>query len=645
MSYEEYNSAYKLAQKDYRAHVQKGDYPYLPALDEILSFVQVEYEIGIGTCEIPLELIVGTKTRGRTNAFASNFMPLLDPQSEFASKWISLCTSLQEEGLRDSVKIYEFMNRFYALEGNKRVSVLKYLDAYSVPCNVIRVVPKRTNSKENEIYYEFMDFYEITKLNIVYFSEKGRFAKFLELTGTPEGQNWSSDDRLEFNSVYTRFRKAFDAKGGSKLPITVGDALLTYMTVFGYEEMKQKTVQEFKKNLTTIWDEFVVLTKEETIELSMEPSKEEASPARYKNLLNLILPDNMNKVRIALFYEQNHKTSKWAYSHELGRLYLENVFPGQVETKSYENVAAGVEDLETMEQAVKDGYTLLFTTTPVMIPASLKIAANHPEVKIMNCSVNISHPTLRTYYARMYEAKFLAGAIAGAMTTTNKIGYIADLPIYGTSANINAFAMGAKMVNPNAKIYLDWSTLKDRPVKITDDPEINFIMDGDLAVPNDTSRRFGLYYIKDGEPDNYAMTTWHWGKLYEKIVRVVLNGTWKEEEAATGSRAINYWWGLSAGVVDLICSQDLPKSTKRLVDLLRNNICSETLIPFSGELIAQDGTVMNEADKVLSPQEIITMNWLIDNVVGSIPPITDFTEKAQSVAKIQGLNKTLVPGT
>lgn len=643
MSYEEYSSAYKLAQKDYRAHVQKGDYPYLPALDEILSFVQVEYEIGIGTCEIPLELIVGTKTRGRTNAFASNFMPLLDPQSEFAGKWISLCTSLQEEGLRDSVKVYEFMNRFYALEGNKRVSVLKYLDAYSVPCSVIRVVPKRTNSKENEIYYEFMDFYEITQMNIVYFSEKGQFAKFLELTGTVKGEKWTSDDRLEFISVYTRFRKAFDAKGGSKLPITVGDALLTYMTVFGYEEMKQKTVQEFKKDLNTIWDEFVVLTKEETIELSMEPSKEESSPTLYKNLLNLILPDNMNKVKIALFYEQNHKVSKWAYSHELGRLYLENVFPGQVETKSYENVTAGVEDLETMEQAVKDGYTLLFTTSPVMIPASLKIAASHPEVKIMNCSVNISHPTLRTYYARMYEAKFLAGAIAGAMTTTNKIGYIADLPIYGTSANINAFAMGAKMVNPNAKIYLDWSTLNDRPVKILDDPEINFIMDGDLAVPNDTSRRFGLYHIKDGEPDNYAMTTWHWGKLYEKIVRVVLNGTWKEEEAATGSRAINYWWGLSAGVVDLIYSQDLPKSTKRLVDLLRNNICSETLIPFSGELIAQDGTVMNEADKVLSPREIITMNWLIDNVVGSIPPITEFTEKAQMVAKIQGLNKTLVP--
>ena len=643
MSYDEYNSALKLAQKDYRAHVQKGDYPYLPALDEILSFVNVEYELSIGTCEIPLELIVGTKTRGRTNAFASNFMPLLNAGSEFAGKWIRLCASLKEEGLRDSVKVYEFMNRFYVLEGNKRVSVLKYLDAYSVPCSVIRVVPKRTDAKENEIYFEFLDFYEITQMNTIYFSEKGRFAKFLELTGTPKGEKWTSEDRLEFNSVYTRFRKAFESKGGNKLPITVGDALLTYITVFGYQDMKQKTTQEFKKDLPKIWDEFVVLTKEESIELLMEPPKEEPSPALYKNLLNLIIPDSSNKVKSAFLYEKTHRTSGWTYSHELGRLYLEHVFPGRVETKGFENIVAGENDLEQMEQAIKDGYNLIFATSPVMMPASLKIAAKYPDVKILNCSLNISHPTLRTYYARMYEAKFLAGVIAGSMTTTNKIGYIADYPIYSMAANVNAFAMGAKMVNPNAKVYLDWSTLKDRKVKITDDPEINYIMDRDMTAPEKASRRFGLYCVSEETHDNLAMTTWHWGKLYEKIVRLVLNGTWKEDDAAAGSRAINYWWGLAAGVVDLICSQNLPQSTKRLVDLLHNDICSETLIPFAGELYAQDGTVMNNAGQIIPPKEIITMDWLADNVVGSIPSISDLTEEAQAVAKMQGLGKAQIP--
>lgn len=645
MSYENYSDALKAGQKDYRAHLQKGDYPYLPALDEILSYIPVEYEVDIGLCEVPLELIVGTRTRGRTNAFASNFMPLLSTSSEFAGKWMRLCTSLQEEGLRDSVKAYEFMNRFYVLEGNKRVSVLKFLDAYSVPCSVIRVVPKHTDTKENEIYFEFLDFYEVTRINYIYFSEKGRFDELLKQIGTPEGEKWTEDDRLEMSTVYINFRNAFESKGGGKLPITVGDALLAFITVFGYQETKEKTAQEIKKDLAKIWDEFLVLTEEQSIELSMEPPKESTSPLRHKNLLNLIIPDNSNKVKIAFLYEKTHRTSSWTYGHELGRLYLENVFPGQVETKGFENVAAGENDLGIMEQVIKDGYNMIFATTPVMMPASLKIAANYPDVKILNCSLNTSHPTLRTYYARMYEAKFLAGAIAGSMTATNKIGYIADYPIYSMAASINAFALGAKMVNPNAKVYLDWSTFKDRGVTITDDSEINYIMDRDNTSAGKNSRHFGLYRVSDDAPDNLAMTTWHWGKLYEKIVRIVLNGTWKEDEATTGSRAINYWWGLSAGVVDMIYSQNLPQGTKRLVELLRNDICSETLIPFYGELCAQDGTVMNGADQIIPPKDIITMDWLLDNVEGRIPAITELTEEAQIVAKMQGLGKTQTSNT
>ena len=643
MSFDNYCDALKAGEKDYHAHLQKGDYPYLPALDEILSYTPVEYELDIGLCEIPLELIVGTRTRGRTNAFASNFMPLLGTKSEFAGKWMQLCTSLQDEGLRDSVKVYEFMNRFYVLEGNKRVSVLKFLDAYSVPCSVIRVVPKRTDTKENEIYFEFLDFYEVTKINYIYFSEKGRFVELLEQIGTPKGETWTSDDRQEFNSVYINFRKAFESKGGAKLPITVGDALLAFITMFGYQETKQKTAPEIKKDLSAIWDEFLVLTEEQSIELSMDPPEENTSTPLYKNLLNLIIPDNFNKVKIAFLYEKTHRTSSWTYSHELGRLYLDNVFPGQVETKGIDNVVAGENDLAQMEQAIKDGYNLIFATTPVMLPASLKVAANYPDVKILNCSLNTSHPTLRTYYARMYEAKFLAGAIAGAMTTTNKIGYIADYPIYSMAASINAFALGAKMVNPNANVYLDWSTLKDRSVKITEDPEINYIMDRDNTSPGKVSRRFGLYRMNGETPDNLAMTTWHWGKLYEKIVRTVLNGTWKEDDSATRSRAINYWWGLSAGVVDLIYSQNLPQGTKRLVELLKNDICAETLIPFSGELYAQGGSIVNESDQIIPPQKIITMDWLADNVVGSIPSISDLNEEAQSVAKMQGLSKTQTP--
>ena len=96
------------------------------------------------------------------------------------------------------------------------------------------------------------------------------------------------------------------------------------------------------------------------------------------------------------------------------------------------------------------GVSIIFTTTPQLISASVKVAVNHPEATIMNC----------TYYARLYEVKFLAGMIAGALSKNGKIGYVADYPIVGMTANINAFALGARMVNPYAKVYLEWTTVK-----------------------------------------------------------------------------------------------------------------------------------------------------------------------------------------
>ena len=149
--------------------------------------------------------------------------------------------------------------------------------------------------------------------------------------------------------------------------------------------------------------------------------------------------------------------------------------------------------------------------------ASVQAAIAHPEVKILNCSLNTSHRYIRTYYARMYEAKFLMGAIAGAMAENGQLAYIADYPIFGTIANINAFALGAKMVNPRAQIYLEWSTLKDVDLGIAMDNVIKkgvtVVSGRDMVIPEDASRYFGLYHIEKEGPRNLAMPLWHWGKI------------------------------------------------------------------------------------------------------------------------------------
>lgn len=172
-----YLKAQKLALRDYREKMLAGQSPFLPVLDDILQNVPVENQIPLGQVDIPLNLLVGTKTTGRTAAFASNFMPLLDLKTEFASKWVNLCLSHLEEGIRDPIRCYEYMGRFYVQEGNKRVSVLKYFDATSILGNVIRVVPQYSDDPAVQMYYEFMHFYPITQNYLLTFTKPGSYAR------------------------------------------------------------------------------------------------------------------------------------------------------------------------------------------------------------------------------------------------------------------------------------------------------------------------------------------------------------------------------------------------------------------------------------------------------------------------------------
>ena len=143
MVVEEYKKARKLAQKEFKKAVSQGISPYPEVLDEVLEGKETAGEQSLGIVEIPLELTVGTKGLGRQNAFCRNFLPLFDENSEFAGKWMSLYASQMEEGFRDAVIAYEYKNRYYIQEGNKRVSIMKYLILPTITANVISVIPKK----------------------------------------------------------------------------------------------------------------------------------------------------------------------------------------------------------------------------------------------------------------------------------------------------------------------------------------------------------------------------------------------------------------------------------------------------------------------------------------------------------------------
>lgn len=631
MGTDDYMKAFKAGKKDYQARMLRGEKPTLQVLDDIMPEKGAYHEVPLGLVQIPVERIVGTKTVGRSSSFAGNFMPILLDESEFAAKWVSLSTSHLEEGIREPIKAYEYMNKFYVEEGNKRVSVLKYFGAVSIPGNVIRIVPKRTEEKENRIYYEFMEFYKAAPINYIWFSQEGSFAKLQKAVGKVPGEIWTEDDLLKFSAVYTRFGAEYEAEGGAKLKITKGDAFLVFITLHGYDAVDEMTTNELKRLMEKSWEEIELLNEDEEIELKMKPSHEK------KPLLSMLLPLSSPRLKAAFIYEKTPGTSAWTYAHELGRLYLEQTFPDEVSTVCYEN---GTEENvgSLIQKAIAEGCNLIFTTTPPFAKASVKAAIDNPEVRILNCSLNTSHRYIRTYYSRMHEAKFLMGAIAGAMAENSVMTYIADYPIFGEIANINAFALGAKMINPRSKVYLEWSTRKELDIdKKIRETGSSCISGKDMMIPEEASRFFGIYHLDGEHPRNLAMPLYHWGKFYEQLIRTIVDGTWKYDDNASATKAINYWWGMSAGVIDVVCSRHLPIGTRRLVELLKATISSEKFNPFSGVLYSQTGVIQEDPDRSLTPEEIMTMDWLAENVIGSIPKKEELKEQAEPVIKQQGI--------
>ena len=633
MAYEDYMKAQKMGLKAYKAATSRGQYPYLPVLDDILSHTDIECEVKLGISNIPLYQVIGTSTAGRTRAFANNFMPILDYGSEFSAKWSHLCDAQIEEGIHDAIKVYEYMNRYYVVEGNKRASVLKYFDSPSILADITRKVPKKTDDIEVRIYYEFMDFYDVTKINYIQFSKLGNYPKLIKAVGKEPKEQWSEDDLMDFASFHTAFYNAYVLCGGKKLiNVTCDDVLLYYLSLYKYSDAKELTSSEIKKQLDKIWSEVLLLQDNNSVELMMNPVDDNNA---VKNVISKI--KSVKKRKVAFVYDKAPSSSDWVYGHELGRLHLQENLGEIIDTNTY--ITNGVSDSSEaiLEEVIDDGNEIIFTTTPKLIKASVKVAANHPDVKMLNCSLNSSHATVRTYYTRMYEAKFLTGMIAGALCINDKIGYVADYPIYGEAANINAFAMGAKMTNPRAKVYLAWCTMKDFDVDtFFKERGITYISSQDSLTPENGQRQFGLYVEKNDEKKNIAVPIYHWGVLYEELIKSIYKGSWKKDDSS--EKAINYWWGLSAGVIDIIYSNSLPVGIGKLVDLMKKAISTGMFYPFTGPLTDQNGVLKCKPDMVLRPSEIMTMDWLNNNVIGSIPNIDDLIDSAKAVVELRGLD-------
>lgn len=660
---EDYIKARKLGEKEVRARNAKGEYPYVPALDDIEPGADVLAQRSMGVMEIPVELINGTKTRARQNSFAANFMPLLNERSELAAKWSSLYKTQLSEGFSDPIKVFEYLHKFYVQEGNKRVSVSRYLGMPTIAADVIRVMPSKEALKKHPEYEEFMRFYNVCPIYGIDVSWAGAYSELAELLGEDLEHRWHPDKVRSLRVAYWSFRSAFGALVDKLPKLTTGDAFMVYLRIFFKDILRHQSQSVIIKRIQRIKKE--LLTEASRDRVALVETASDALDAgsiieKTGKAISKVIPAHSyspkHPLKVAFIHSDSKERSRWTADHETGRLRLEKAYGGTVKTKSYNNCGSSEAFEAAVADAAKWGAAVIFSTSSSRIQDALRAAIEYKDIKVLSCSINLSHQAVRSYYAKLYEAKFLAGLVAGSAAAaegSNVIGYCSDMPVYGTVAGINAFAIGAAMINPNIKIYLEWKSKKDNDWwwKLID-KGIHVISAADSLHAVDGSEAYGVCYVERCEPGegndlsgtchikHLAAPIYAWGKLYENLIKTVIDGTYNADAVDKKDMATNYWWGMISGATDIELADDLPSYTRELVQTMKRDIIDGRFNPFNGRLVSNEGVVREESDPALGSLDIIKMDWLNENIEGEIPKIEMLEDDVKAVVKYNGLEKS-----
>lgn len=631
----EYRQARRRGMSQYREDIREGKYPYPAVLEELLEESSVAGRVELGLVEIPMSGITGITTSGRQRAFSTGFMPLLEPDTEFADKWVTLCEAhLGSEGIRDPVRCFEYLGHFYVQEGNKRVSVLKFFDAPVVTASVLRILPKWQDTPQVRQYYEFLSFYQRSGLYIFRLEEPGAYEKLQAALGFEKEHVWTEEEQRQVKSAFVRF-----CQGAVRANVP-GDAslsalFLNWLTAYSPEELFKLEPEQLRLSITALLPELGA-----GVALSTEDAP--AQKGVLERLWGAVtLPSHLHA---AFIHAYSPEQSDWSAAHEQGRLKAQEALTGKVSSSVYWVGMDGMDADGCMARAAAEGAQVLFATAPSLITACRKAAAAYPHIKILNCSVAMPYPGVRTYYCRIYEGKFIAGALAGAMTRTDTLGYIASSPIFGVPAGINAFALGARLTNPRARVLLRWSCVEDNSLPALLAAGADLISNRDLPFPGRPREQWGLNLLEaNGTVRSLGSPIWNWGIFYEKLLKGILQGHWGDTVYDSEPRALNYWWGMGSGVVDLQLSHHLPEGMQTLAGLLREDIARGRLQPFRRAMQDQQTQSRSNGDRDLSPQEILHMDWLCDNVEGHIPAFEELLPQAQNLVRLEGVYRQWLP--
>lgn len=352
------------------------------------------------------------------------------------------------------------------------------------------------------------------------------------------------------------------------------------------------------------------------------------SPAAVAGLALLLggaVADAEEPLKVGFVYVSPIGDAGWTYQHELGRRQLEAELGDKVETKYVENVPEGAESVRVIRELAASGHKLIFTTSFGYMNPTIRVAKQFPDVVFEHNTGYKQAENVGTYVARFYEGRYLTGLVAGSMTKSNTIGYVAAFPIPEVVRGINAFTMGLRRVNPEVQVKVIWVNSWFDPGKEREAADVLIAQGADVVTHHTDStaatlaaEEKGVYSIgyhsdmsKYGPNAHLTASTHDWGDHYVATAKAVLDGTWK-------SRAV--WSGIKEGMVKLApLNKAVPQEVADLVAQSQDAIAAGTLHPFQGPVKDQDGKVRVAKGSTMSDQDLLTMDWYVEGVVGKLP--------------------------
>ena len=327
--------------------------------------------------------------------------------------------------------------------------------------------------------------------------------------------------------------------------------------------------------------------------------------------------------KIAFVYIGPPGDMGWTYEQERGRLAVQKKFGDKIETKYIENVPEGPDAERIIRQYATAGFDMIFTTSFGYMDPTLAVAKDFPNVIFEHCSGYKTAPNMATYFGRIEEARYLTGIIAGRMTKSNVIGYVAAFPIPEVVRGINGFTLGVRSVNPAAQVKVVWTNTWYDPVKereaavaLLDAGADIIAQHQDTTEPQKAAQERGKLSIGyDSDMGKFvgdsvlASATWNWEVYFTQTIQAALDGKWKTHE---------YWGGLKDNIVQLSSiSPKVPASVRNEVEAARQKILGGWSI-FTGPIKDQSGKVVYQAGQVIPDDKQLSMDWFVEGVVGKV---------------------------